>query len=303
MKLGFGATLLVAILPALVRADDLSAFSEFQRLTPQELRTFQGKLEYVGVRTKMPGPPVLFTATTQAPDLSVFEPFHRPEDVPGRLPIIYSSAYDRMQPFTISAKETRALIKAIAKHPGVTDGDVDSDADVSFALSVVKNGKVRVFESIVDTDNGTALMAALLEALKHNRPGCEVVKDFACSHLMAPGPKPSNVTSQVSIAIGAFESDSATYRHVTRIRITNTSGSAIAGPMIYAFLSSMGSEVVRPDGRICRSESRGWPFVVLPVGSKLGAGQHVEVTLRFETDEFDPVEIQYQRVYSGPGIR
>jgi hypothetical protein len=87
------------------------------------------------------------------------------------------------------------------------------------------------------------------------------------------------------------------------VRVTNTGGQSIAGPMIIAFRPPEGVTLSSAAGYTCAVWPHGAPYLSLPVGTALAAGQHVDVVLRFDNPDDSPIVLMGQKVYAGSGFR
>lgn len=278
-------------------AQTLSPYSEFQGLSQTELGALQGKLTPVGNRVR--GMYTLaYAATGHTPDLSVFGPFYRSEFQRG-----YTTDFNRPQTFSASTQELAALIDSIGTLPGVTDGGVDIGGALSFALSVVKSGTTKVFESVLDTTNSRLLFGRMLGSLSANSSGSNAATRFACSLGLLPGPTAADVTSEVSIVARGFRKNRATGHYVGKVRVTNTGGQSIPAPIILAFRPGENIALLSRSGITCALFPPGAPFQTLPVVGSLAPGQHVDATLQFDDPDGVPIELFSHRVYAGPGFR
>ena len=273
-------------------SEPLSSFSEFQNLAPRELATVQGKLSDVGEHT-VELAALGFTIQPHPLDLTVFLPFRREE-------FRYSYSENRTFWFYVTAREMRALLDSIAPLPSVVDGGVHGY--LSFSLSVMKGGRPRVFETVLDTTGTRLLFERLLQVLARNGHAFKMVTQHACMLGYLPGPFPKDVSSQVSIEPQSFQRN-VTGQYSGRVRITNTSDRAIAPPIYFVFRPPENMDPVRPDGFTCELWPSGAPYVTLPVTRPLRPGQSLSLLLRFDNPDGDPVEILFPHLYSGPGFR
>ena len=291
----FALTAALNTVGAEANAQSLSPFSEFQGLTSGELVTVQGKLTDVGGHGDRTFSSLGFAGSGQAFDVTVFAPFHR-----AGFESSYGGDY-RPHSFAVSTAETAALIDSIAALPTVTDGGVNGH--LSFALSVIKDGATKVFESLIDTTGGRLLFGEMLAALAGNGAATQAVTEYACMFGLLPGPLANDVTGQVAIRVRGFRRDRATGHYVGKVRVTNMSGQGIDAPLIFVFRPAEGITSELASGFTCALRPRGAPYFELPTGSTLGPGQHVEIALRFSNPDGDTIELLNPRVFAGPGFR
>ena len=286
---------LAALASRTARASEpLSAFSEFQNLTPRELTTVQGKITDVG--DQRAGIATLAFCVLDHPlDLAVFRPFYREE-----LRYQYGGDQSKAFWFHVTPAQMQALLDRIAPLPPVVDGGVHGY--LSFSLSVMKGGRPRVFETVLDTTGTRLLFERLFEAFARNGHAIEMVTQHACMLGFLPGPFPRDVSSQVSIQPQSFERD-VTGLFSGRVRISNTSDQPIALPIYFVFRPPENMDVVGSSGFTCKLWPSGAPYVTLPVTRPLRPGQSLSLLLRFDNPDGDPVEILFPHLYSGPGFR
>jgi hypothetical protein len=279
-------------------AQVLSPYSEFQAMTVAQMQNLQGKLTFVGDRRRE-SKTLLFRAAGQASDLTVFVPFYRSQFLPGG----YNSDHQTFRSFSATTQDLKAMIDSVASVSQVVDGDVDTGGFLSFALSNVIDGNTKVFESVVNPATGKLLFGRLLGAFATNDSAGAVLSDKACEFGMLPSGPPNNVTSQVAISLRGFRKDRRTGQYVGRVRITNTSQQTIGAPIIFVFRPPANIDAVAPAGLTCAIDPSGSPYVTVSAGSSLGPGQHMDVTLRFDNLDGDPIALSSQQVFSGPGFR
>src|SRR5262249_39164352 len=158
--------------------------------TSEQLSTLQGKITNVGASVKQLYT-LAFAANGHPIDLTVFRPFYRTA-------YVYASDYSTPQTFAAATQELASVIDSIATLPTVTDGGVDTDGGLSFALSVVKNGSTKVFESVIDTTDTRLLLWKLLSALSSNSSAADQIASFDCALGLPPGSTAVDVTGVVS---------------------------------------------------------------------------------------------------------
>lgn len=278
-------------------AQGLSPYSAFQGLTQSELGTVQVKITTVGTHFKGMYT-VASCATGHTADLGVFRPFYRPQ-----FQHFYSLDLGNPPSFTASTAELAALIDSVGTLAGVTDGDVDLNGAISFALSVVKSGTTKVFEAVLDTTNCKLLYGRILGALSTNVAGTELIGRQACSFGLLPGTSKTDVTSQVSIRTRGFRRNRGSGQFVGKVRVTNISGQSIASPIILTFRPDENISLASRDGYTCAVFPAGAPFQILSTVGALGPGQHVDVFLRFDNPDADQIQLNFQHVYAGPGFQ
>jgi len=276
-------------------AQTLSPYSDFQGLNQPELGTLQGKLTLLGTREHRTYT-LAFDTFGHTLDISVFRPFYRAEFVGG-----YTMDFSSPKAFKASTSQLAALIDSVSQVPSITDGGVDPSGALSFSMSVVKSGVTKVFESVLDTTDSRLLFGRMLGALATNQDGAAAVTKFACFLGLLPGPTIADMTPSVSLVTRGFRKDRASGQYVGKVRVTNTGAQALSAPVLLAFQPGENITVVNGGGFTCAAFPSS-PYVVLPVGTALAPGQHVDMVLRFNNPDDDRIVLSAQRVYAGPGF-
>jgi len=288
------ASIALIATPLRCTGDTLSPFSEFQGLSPAELNTVQCKVTDVGDHVGGHALPTLaFSVTGHQIDLSVFLPFHR-----AGFENSYGADQSSALTFAVGPAEMSSFIDGLATLPAVTDGGVDGYQSLS--LSVVKSGSTKVFESIVDATSGKAVFQKMLDAFSANTPATNQVTAHACMYGLLPGTPMADVTSAVSLSLRGFRKDRVTGQYVGTVRVTNTSGQQIVGPIIFVCRPPENMSLASSNGVTCVLFPRGAPFQMVSSGS-LSAGQHVDLIVRVDNPDADNIAFASERVYSGAG--
>jgi hypothetical protein len=298
MPIAHGGAIAIAIMlwHGISCAQALSPYSVFQGLTQDELGSVQVKLSPMG--NWLGKEYVLaFTTSTSTLDLSVFRAFYRPQFLQD-----YGLDSGRPASFVASPQELGAMIDSVGTIASITDGGVDSPPSLSFAMSVVKDDTVKVFESILDTTDSRLLFGRLLGALGGNPAGTQALALYACSRGVLPGPSAMDVTSRVAVVARGFRKDRAHGQYAGKVRLTNTSGEAIPAPMVLAFDPGENITLVASSGQTCAVWPYGVPYIEIPVGAALAPGAHVDVVLRFDNPDDSPIDFSVYRLYAGPGF-
>src|SRR5262249_54130722 len=141
-------------------AQSFSPLTDFQALSLAQLDSLQVKITYVGSQKKIT-PTVAFRTAARPLDLSVFVPYERAK-------FGYGGDAIAIEGFSVSGAEMRAIIDSVAALTDVAAGSAVASGRVSFSLSFAERGKVKVFESIVDTSAGIPLFQKLLSAVATN---------------------------------------------------------------------------------------------------------------------------------------
>ena len=277
----------------LVEGQTLSPYSEFQAMSTADLATLQVKLTYVGEFQNASLSSVLFGTSLTLLNAELFVPFYRTDQS-------YSDNLGQLK-FTATAQELEALIDNVGTVPGVTDGDVDLNGYVSFSLLNTAGGTTKVFEAIVDSANGVALFNQVLAALSANTAGTRTLRSFACSVAMLSPTPPSNVQSQVQVKASGLRADRRSPgRFVGKVRVTNTSATAIPAPIVLAVVHHTDADLLEADGKTCSIAPSEQPFVVLLTSGSLAPSASIERTVTFVHPSKTKLEVAY-KVFAGPG--
>src|SRR5438132_2800305 len=141
------------------------------------------------------------------------------------------------------------MIDSVATLPDVTDGNADTGGALSFALLNTAGG-TKVFETVVNTANGQALFGKLLQVFGPNATARNALRDFGCGLGVLPHSAPANVTSTMMTTNG-LRLDRVSNQYVGKVRVTNTSGSAISAPVVLTMRANGDMSVAEANGRAC----------------------------------------------------
>jgi hypothetical protein len=101
------------------------------------------------------------------------------------------------------------------------------------------------------------------------------------SEFSAPETVRTDVTAALSVKYGGFVFNRSTRLFSQTLTITNTSGSAITGPIVLVLQNLKNAALVNQSGTF-----QGNPYVTILAGGSLGAGQSLTVTLFFSDPTF-----------------
>jgi hypothetical protein len=287
---GWCATALLLI-PSVGYAQTFTPFSVFQSMSQSELATLQVKLTWLGFQTHSTVT-VALTANGHTPNLTLFVPFQRPG-------FDYSNDTAAPESLTASVQELDAMLDGVATLPGVTDGGVDAAGDLSFALLNTAGG-TQAFEAILDTTNAALLFAQMRGALGANISADRGLRELACTLDLLPGTPPPEVSSSVTFALTGFRLERATGEMVGVVKVTNITGTPLAGPLTLVVIPTENVELIGESGRTCRIEPGGQTFVVLGGGATLAPSATVQQVLRFSNPDLDAIAPELH-LHSGPG--
>lgn len=279
--------------PAKVEGQSYAPYSEFQSMTTLQVQRIQLKLTCMWYGH--PAQTVVLTTTGYSPNVSAFTAYRRSghEDR-------YRRDQNQVRNLQISTTQMKAIIDGVATVSAVTDGGIDSDGSLSFALHDVVSGNTKVFESILAVTNGKLLFEKILSAVGTSAAVKSELVDYACGLGMRPGSPPTEVTSQVSIQMRGTRLNRSTGSYVSTIRVTNTSGQTITGPLIFVLALAGNVELSNGSGRTCLVQPAGMYTYTL-TGGDLGSGQSVEAILMFANSEQEPIELVIKKVFRANG--
>ena len=190
------------------------------------------------------------------------------------------------------------MIDSVATLPDVTDGNVDTGGALSFALLNTAGG-TKVFETVVNTANGQALFGKLLQVFGPNATARNALRDFGCGLGVLPHSAPANVTSTMMTTNG-LRLDRVSNQYVGKVRVTNTSGSAISAPVVLTMRANGDMSVAEANGRACNIGDPGSVYVTLLSAGALGPGASIEKTLHITNPGMIKLSVGF-KVYSGAG--
>ena len=273
----------------------LSAYSEFQAMPVDSLRTLQVKLTYGAASKGKFIPTLLFTSVYSAPTVAPFVPFYRAD-------FGYSSDESTEPSFRAQLSELKTLIDSVGTLAAVTDGGVDPGGLLSFSLQNYFGGTSKVFESILDATNGTAVFAKALAAFSGNDSARTGLVAHACALGMMPGSPPQDVSSSVLVTLKGVRLNRKTGEFVGTVRVANTSGSPIPAPVIASIQLKGGVTLVAPDGfTSCLVPPWGTPYVKVLSSGSLAAGNSIQIKMRLDNPNSERIAFQSIRVLAGTG--
>ena len=285
-------TLALLAIPAEASGQAFSSYAHFDSLTAAQAGAVRVKLTHVGVHDAGWNSLVL-GASSGGIGVQPFAAYYRPQ-------FVYEK--DMMRPIDahVTAAEIEALIDSIATLPAITAGDVDSRAAVSFSL-VDTLGAGHGFEAIVSEASGEALVGKVLAALAGNAVAARAVRECACSFAILPGTPAARVSPTVSVS--GFRRVLGTNDFVATVRVSNTTGSTLAAPVVLVpGIAGMGVRMRSEDGWTCKVYPLGEPYVVLPVGPPgLANGATVTIKLTISNPDHNQLEVG-PSVFAGPGV-
>jgi hypothetical protein len=278
-----------------VGAQTFAPYSDFQAMSVARLATLQVKLTYIGDQTASINT-VAFTAPGNPVDLTLFTPYRRPG-------LHYANDDSSPRSFAATTQQLRALLDSVGKLPNVTDGDVDLDGSVSFALLNTAGGTTKVFEAVVNGTSGPALFDKMLSALAGNSDGIRVLTDFGCDVHLLPASTLLSAEELVRVDVGGLRRDHQTSdQFVCKVRVTNTSITTLPAPLSLVVIRHGNAELLGGSGLTCNTYPPGFPYVNLSVGNGLAPGSFAEATLRFANPSGGKLTLRF-RAFAGPGIR
>jgi hypothetical protein len=281
------------LFPTAGHGQAFSPYSDFLAMTPSQLATLQVKLTWLGFQTQRV-PTVALTAVGNGPNPSLFAPFERPG-------FDYSNDDSQIDSLTATVAALDAMLDSVATVPGVTDGGVDAGGYLSFALLNTAGG-TKAFESILDTTNAIALLGRMQGALAASPAAVRGLRELACGLRLLLAAPPTDVTSRISVAFSGIRLVRNTGEMVGTMKITNISGTSIAGPLTVVVVTTELVELVGEVGRTCRIQPAGRPYLILSVGTGLAPGAMVQTGIRFSNPDLDAITPQVF-VFSGQGSR
>lgn len=292
--MAFLASLFSVMSPRPVAAQAFSPYSTFQAMTSNDLKTLQVKLTYVGEQ-RSPVLSVVFTETSNAVNIALFQPFQRPG-------IRYSNELLPLHTFKATTTELKAVIDNVATLPNVTAGGVSSNRFLSYAMHNTISGGV-AFEAVLNAADTAALFGQLRSALASNKDGMIQLDRMGCAIGAPPAGQATDVTGSVTTILSGLRLKRTGSVFVATLKVTNTTGSPIAGPVSAAFNLPATVDLTTFDGSTCKVAPAGRRFVnVVPGGGNLGAGQTAQATVEFSNPDLVALNPMIQ-VLAGTGSR
>lgn len=285
---GLGFLLIAA--PAAGQA--FSPYGDFLFMSLSDLETLQVKLTWIGSQERTLRT-LAFTSASHTFDVSEFDPYRRPG-------VSYANDLLMLRTFDASATELQAILMVVSLLPNVTAGLEDPNGDVSFALFNSAGGD-KGFEAILNIADTVDLLAALRTGLASNADGLRMVNERACHYgALEPG-SPTDSTADLTLVFEGFREQSTSGKYVNRVKVTNTSGGAIASPISIVFDLPALMQLTNANGFTCGTSPQGRDYIDLP--GSLAPGASVELDLEFENLAREDLQLRPLFIYSGPGAR
>jgi hypothetical protein len=276
-----------------LRGQAFSPYSDFLNMTPQQLGTLQVKLTYLGIQNKVL--PSLGYSATNPFNLSLFTPFYRPG---------FSYGNDNsIKTYTVTTTELQAILTQVGTLSTVTAGGVAAIPFISFSMSGNINNQNEVFEAIVDAPTALQLFSALRAALQTLPPIVSTLTIMACPTALTDPGIPTDVTSQTHVSLSGVRLDRSTGLFVGTATITNTSSSAIAGPVSLILGLRNGIKLANATGNTCLISPVGAGFINPTLsGGALAPAAAVTVTVQYSNPNQQPIQPTV-KVVAGSGSR
>jgi hypothetical protein len=269
-----------------------SPYSAFQAMSLSDLATLQMKLTYVGPQREV-HQTIVATASGNPPNIGLFVPFQRSG-------ISYGNDLRPIFSFYSSPTELQVMIADVGQLSSVTAGGVSASPYLSFALLNTAGG-TKAFEAVLNITDSGSLFGQLRAAFAGNTSGLQLISNRECSMgILEPG-APTNVSSQVSVALSGVRLNRANGMFTGSAAVTNTSGSSITGPITLVLQLPSGITLFNAQGSTCAILPQGRPLFNLPVGS-LSPGASTQVTLQFVNPNAIPITF-VATVFAGLGGR
>ena len=165
-------------------------------------------------------------------------------------------------------------------------------------------GGTVAFESIVDAENGTALIAAIESAFSSDVSASRLVAECGCRMTLLSNDPPSTAPSGVVVKVGGFRRIRKSDEFAAHLRITNSTSSTLVAPVtVIPGIVGQNVELISEDGFTCMIAPGGEPYLKVPTSSAgIAPGAHADITIRIKNPSLDRLSVQ-PRVYAGPGTR
>lgn len=276
-----------------LRGQAFSPYSDFLNMTPQQFGSLQVKLTYMGIQNKVT--PSLGYSAASPFNLSLFTPFYRP-----------GFSYDNdtsIKTYVVPTAQLQAIVTQVGGLSAVTAGGVAANPFVSFSMTASINGQTEGFEAIVDAPTALQLFSALEAALQSVPPILSTLTIMACPAGLTGSGIPTDVTSLTSVSLGGVRLNRANGLFVGPATVTNTSSSAISGPISLILGLPNGIKLANGTGTTCMVSPVGAGYINLPLsGGSLASGANVSLTIEYSNPNQQPIQPTV-KVVAGDGSR
>lgn len=284
---GVGAVLL--LWSKLTQALPLSPFSTIAAIPETQLTGAHVRLTMVAEGGRLPNS-LAFTTTGSALNIDVFKPFYRRN-------ISYGPDESAVAGGALSTHELKVLIDSVATLPEIVQGGVAQEPYLSFSIFVPDTGAGICFESVVERRAAMRLMTKLLSATASNAVANQELAKTGCNFSILIGQPAAILDGQVAIRLVGLRRVRGTPFFVGSLRVTNTSGATVGGPLAVAVRLGGSAELSSPAGYTCLVQPGGTPYVRAPGASSLAPGQSVSVPVRVLNRSLRRITIDRIRVF------
>ncbi len=257
----------------------------------------QVRLTYVGWMQDEDLPPIILTTTGNPADGLKFVPFENPS-------ILYPIPEVGSMINEISSAQMQQLISNAGSIAAVNSDSTASSPWLSFAMCDSSGDTTMVSEAVLDKPDSAVLFQQIANAIVDDAEAFATIMQMACNIGGLVPDRPTDVSDSISVEKSGVRLDRESNAFVSVVTLTNTSDSAIDGPMSLALDFREGGVALKnPTGVTCGTSPKGLHFIDVPLdGNVLPAGESVEVRLLYENPNRVSVEAA-TKVMAGPGAR
>jgi len=286
---------------ATARAETYISYQTLIALPAAELATANVKLTYMGRQLHMV-PSIVFYVSGDQSHPELFAPYYRT----GYSGVRYENDMDYYEE-EISASELTSVLSNVGTLPTVTDGDVTDRPWLSISI-LVRLPTVRVFDSVLNSEETHLLLDQLRTALVSNSDASGLLLDEACDLGMLNKMSDQYIATSAastSVHLSGFRRDATSSQFYATATITNTSTLTTLPSPLSLVVSGLqpNASLENRSGATCATTPRGLSYINVPISPPgLGPGQTVDVVL--EIDNHNDAELNLSgTVLAGPGDR
>lgn len=275
--------------PGIALAQPFSPYAVFEAMSLTDLQTLQVQLTPHPLASEGIVVPVTFTSTSNTIDLSLFDPFRRPE-------LDYSDVSGTT--FKATPTALKAIIDNVGTLPNVTAGGLDANAVMSFTLV---NGNIG-FDAALNSSDANDLFQQLRLSLASNMDGVVALQSLGCEFDLVEAGQPSDVTLSVTVQLMGVRLDREAGLFVGGASVMNNSGLSIPGPISLVLALSAGVSLANLDGITCVTSPGGVAFLNIS-DSALAPGAEVLGIIEYDNPDRLEISTPLVKVLAGPGAR
>jgi hypothetical protein len=259
-------------------------FKDFLKMTPEELKSTQVKLTFLGPQTE-PIMTVVLNPAGQEFDINKFSGYRR-------VGLSYANDDLTLQILKVTPDQLKAVISSISSYPAIlAERMVDMPyLSVSFLYS---GPEERFFETVLDHHSASEFFILLRGALETNPESMKFLQSWGCSLDFLPPVSAREITDKIEVTPGGVRFNPSSAFFEQTVTLKNISHEPLPGPISLIVDFNGSTRLHNGDGTTCLIPPVGRDYIDLPLPSgpygSFFPEEKLEVTLQFEPEEGGPI--------------